>query len=438
MKRILLFVVCLLTVFSCEDGGNGTGVSAENPLSEIVLPETVCAGGEVIVQWNGFPEDAAIVLLSADGSEYETILRVVTASGLSFIVPASVPAGIYTVMLAGDRNLELGTMEVTPAGIPVTDVKVPSGVVRGNELFIGGIGFEDGCSVMLADAGGDEFTLATDVVHDGISVLVPADMRRGEYVLYLLQDGGRWVLSPSFIVYSGSSVKTLQRIDYYCPYVGSAMLRLSWEIEPDDPVTLTVSQYLLDGEEESLMAYDRYVCGDNGFFSLEHDGFEESNDQGMSYVRDEDGVVRLADVLVFGDEETTPFTWTYDAEGFLTDISSPSRSFRTLSYKDGNLVAFRNHDFTYADTSLSSHPSAPDVVWGYMAVMEKNDPFIYFPYLLGWYTKASACLPTSMSAPSPTGNGKVTHALKYVFDEEGYVTKMSWDSDRVEYVYNNY
>ena len=141
MKRILLFVVCLLTVFSCEDGGNGTGVSVENPLSEIVLPETVCAGGEVIVQWNGFPEDAVIVLLSADGSEYETILRVVTASGLSFIVPASVPAGIYTVMLAGDRNLELGTMEVTPAGIPVTDVKVPSGVVRGNELFIGGIGF---------------------------------------------------------------------------------------------------------------------------------------------------------------------------------------------------------------------------------------------------------------------------------------------------------
>ena len=94
-----------------------------------------------------------------------------------------------------------------------------------------------------------------------------------------------------------------------------------------------------------------------------------------------------------------------------------------------------NISFEYSDPALVAHPSAPDVVWGYMSLMEKNDPFIYFPYLLGWYEKTSALLPSAMVVPSPSGTGKVTHPLAYTFDDDGYVTSMSWDSYSVRFIY---
>ena len=70
---------------------------------------------------------------------------------------------------------------------------------------------------------------------------------------------------------------------------------------------------------------------------------------------------------------------------------------------------------------------------------EKYDPYVYIPYLLGWYDKASVLLPTMMRLPDPQGIGTVDCTLKYEFDADGYVTKMSWSegisSCRVEYIY---
>jgi hypothetical protein len=70
-----------------------------------------------------------------------------------------------------------------------------------------------------------------------------------------------------------------------------------------------------------------------------------------------------------------------------------------------------------------------------MALMEQNDPFVYIPYLLGWYTKKSVYLPTSMVLPSPTGTGTVSHSLDYEFDESGYVVKMMWASSSIGFVF---
>lgn len=319
--------------------------------------------------------------------------------------------------------------------MPVTGLKMPVGAKQGEEVAVDGIGFEEGCTVVLVDADGNEYTLDTELTYSGISVVIPDDLSGGTYKLYLVQDGMEWLMSGSFSVYKDIVIKTLTRVDYYSPYIGTMMLRLSWEIGRDDPVTLTVSEYVIDGAEESLEAYDRYVCDDAGRFTLDHDGFEASNDMNMSYVRNPDGVVTLADVLIYGDNEATPFTWTYAPDGFLTDISSPKRSLRSFSYEGGNLVKFRNTSFEYSDPALVNNPSAPDVIWGYMSLMEKNDPFIYFPYLLGWYAKASAQLPTAMLSPSPTGTGTETYQLTYEFNADGYVARMSWNSDYVVYNY---
>ena len=108
-------------------------------------------------------------------------------------------------------------------------------------------------------------------------------------------------------------------------------------------------------------------------------------------------------------------------------------------YTDGDLTLFRQTSFAYSQESLLNNPYAADVVWGYMAMKETVDPFVYFPYLLGWYSPKSTRLPVSMSVPSYDGSGADVHTLSYEFDDDGYVTRMSWQeglsSYSVEFVY---
>ena len=435
MKKLLIILACLFMVFSCEDDGGMRGSGGMNPLAECVVPSTVQAGEEALVQWNGFTKDAKIWLVSEGGHEYEIDIKVLTDSGIMFVVPASLPEGLYVLVLEQGGRKDLGTIAVLAADMPVTGIKVPSSVVLGQELLIEGIGFEDGCSIVLVDAAGKQYQVAASLLVSGISAILPDEIQAGSYELYLLQNGASWLLSSSFTVYVGSSFKTLCRIDYLSPYLNSSKLRLSWVISREEPVTLTLSEYLVDTDGETLQAYDQYVCDASGIFELKHDGFESSNDMKMSYTRDADGTVTVADVLIYGKSKTTAFSWTYNADGYLTEIASQTNSFRSLEYTSGNLSTFRNTGFEYGNPELVNHPSAPDVVWAYMAMMETNDPFVYFPYLLGWYTKASALLPTALVLPSSSGTGTERHPLTYAFDEDGYVVKITWESSEIDLIF---
>ena len=410
-------------------------VDPQDPLENCVLPETVKAGGEALVQWDGFKENAQIVLKDGDSKEYPMQVKVVTAYGLTFKVPAKTPAGLYLVVLIQESEITLGKITVTPADMPVTGLKVPAGAEQGETVIIEGIGFEEGCGVVAVDQADQEHSLESEVTYLGLSVVIPADLAEGEYALYLLQDEMRWLLASSFSVYKELVVKQLSRIDYYTEYSGEAMLRMTWEISRETPVTLTVSESVVEGDVVELNAYDQYVQGEDGFFTLVNDGLEISNNIKMSYTRDFEGKVTVADVLRYDKEDTTPFTWTYDQNGFLTDISS-TKSLCSFEYTDGNMTAFGGRGFEFADPSLVNNPAAPDVIWGYMSLMNITEPFIYVPYFLGWYSKASAQLPTAMIVPSPTGTGTDTYPLTYDFDEDGYVVRMTLGSEKVEYIFS--
>lgn len=410
-------------------------VDPQDPLENCVLPETVKAGGEALVQWDGFKENAQIVLKDGDSKEYPMQVKVVTAYGLTFNVPAKTPAGLYLVVLIQESEITLGKITVTPADMPVTGLKVPAGAEQGETVIIEGIGFEEGCGVVAVDQADQEHSLESEVTYLGLSVVIPADLAEGEYALYLLQDEMRWLLASSFSVYKELVVKQLSRIDYYTEYSGEAMLRMTWEISRETPVTLTVSESVVEGDVVELNAYDQYVQGEDGFFTLVNDGLEISNNIKMSYTRDFEGKVTVADVLRYDKEDTTPFKWTYDQNGFLTDISS-TKSLCSFEYTDGNMTAFGGRGFEFADPSLVNNPAAPDVIWGYMSLMNITEPFIYVPYFLGWYSKASAQLPTAMIVPSPTGTGTDTYPLTYDFDEDGYVVRMTLGSEKVEYIFS--
>lgn len=211
--------------------------------------------------------------------------------------------------------------------------------------------------------------------------------------------------------------------------MGTTQIRYTWSVTEEVPVRILLTEALVeaDGTIEDG-SYDEYTAVSDYAFELTNDGMESSNDLEMAYDFGQDGQITTSDVLVYGNSSTTEFVWAYDPDGYLTEVTYESktglRTFRSLLYEDGNLVRFRNTVFSYEDPSLKNHPDAPDVVWAYMSVMEKFDPFLYFPYLLGWYDKTSLLLPTSMTIAS--GTGTITIPLTYVFDEDGYVTQMEW------------
>lgn len=438
MKRIfglLLAAAFAFAAVSCDPANTDPTPQPGNtdPLVNCVIPESVKAGGQAQIQWDGFKQNASILLVGQSADEHVMDVKVVTAYGLTFKVPVNTPEGLYDVVLVQDGRTVLGKITVTPADMPVTGLKVPAGAQQGESFIIEGIGFENGCSVIAVDKDGAEHTLATEVSYQGLTVTIPADLAEGDYALYLLQDEMRWLLASSFSVYKELVVKTLVRIDYYTEYVDDALLKLSWEISREEPATLTVSQSIVEDGVETLDVYDMYQFDNEGVLALVTDGFEDSNDLEMSYAPDEEGNVSVSYVLIYGKQEPTPFTWTYDMEGFLTSVASPTAIFRSFEYQNGNMTVFNNTSFEYGDASLVNNPAAPDVIWGYMSLLEKNDPFMYVPYFLGWYTKASAQLPTVMLSPSPTGTGTDRIPLSYDFDEDGYVVRMTIGSDWVEY-----
>lgn len=432
-------ILAVIISFGSCTRENGPSENAENPLNECLCPETVRAGSEGIVQWNGFAEGDALALVADDGKEYPLEVKVVTASGLIFSVPSDVPAGEYLLILLGVQRKELGRIVVLELQSPVSGVSLPGQAVSGDPVEISGIGFEDGCSILLVAEDGAEFILQPQLTYSGVSVVIPDDMPEGIYQVYLLQDGMSWLLSSSFEICKDIVIKKFREIRYFSPYSGDDMLMVSWAIGQEDPVVLKVSEYLVSDGEMELNAYDSYVAEGDAHFVLSHDGLEISNAVEMSYQLDAAGTVTGSDVRFYGKKTSTAVGWTYDADGFLTSIYSPTMVLRSMEYESGNLVVFRQTRFEYADPSLVNAPYAPDVVWGYMSLLEYMDPYVYVPYLMGWYTCASKQLPTSVFVPSPTGTGEVACSLRYEFDEDGYVSMMSWMEGSsaywVEYLY---
>ena len=102
------------------------------------------------------------------------------------------------------------------------------------------------------------------------------------------------------------------------------------------------------------------------------------------------------------------------------------------------MTGFRNTVFVYDDPELVNHPDAADAVWAYIALQELNDPFVCIPYLMGWNIRSSCQLPTAVKMPDPSdpsGVKTVTEPLEYEFDEDGYVSKMSWGKEHIDFVY---
>lgn len=424
--RITYLLLVLFIAACSEIKDDARDVFVPDPVTECVVPAETTSGSEVILQWNGFAADARI-LLRKEGLDYEMLVSVITGSGLIFNVPFDITPGEYEVVLVHEGETVIGVINVFPPDLPVSGLTLPGAALAGEVIMVGGVGFDDSASVRMTGPDGLDILLESSLTRDGLQALIPEELAEGEYTLYLVQDGCEWKISSSFLI--SSAARKLLSITTVGPYFGSTEVSYTWTVyDEEEPVRLVLSEALISGDEITEGAVDIYEADASGSFVLVSDGFEASNDIKMTYHRDSDGRVSYADVLLYGKSQPTQFTWTYEASGALSGITYESKlgltSFSEIEYNDGSIILFKSSQFEYEDPTLKNNPYAPDVVWAYMALMNRFDPFMYFPYLLGWYDVKSACLPTAMTVPS--GSSMTVVPLSYEFDDKGYVIQMNW------------
>lgn len=422
--RTAYVLMLLLALAACEDvRDNGDKVAGTDPVTECVIPQSVHSGGEVILQWNGFSDDARILIRSNSG-EFETEVIAVTSSGMIFKVPVSVEPGEYELVLVQDAETVLGRITIMAPDMPVSGLSVPSSALAGDVIVITGVGFGSSAAVRITGEDGLDILLESELVRDGLQTVLPGDLDEGKYRIYLVQDGYEWEILSSFTV--TSAARRLLSITSVGPYYGTTEVAYTWNLE--DLERIVLSEQLIAPDEIQQGAEDVYEAESENTYRLVSDGFESSNDIEMTFLRDEAGRVFQSDVLVYGKTVPVEFSWDYDNVGHIIGITYESKqglsNFRTLEYQDDNLVLFRTVTFEYDDPQLQNNPNAPDVVWAYMSLMDKFDPFVYFPFFLGWYDESSPQLPTAMSVVSGTTTSYVP--LSYEFDDKGYVVKMSW------------
>ena len=100
MRKYLIIFVTLTFLLSCNGGVTDGGVDiGKDPVSECVVPASARCGDEVILQWNGFADDASIILRTSAGEGFSVDLQVITESGLIFKVPHGLVPGKYDIVL---------------------------------------------------------------------------------------------------------------------------------------------------------------------------------------------------------------------------------------------------------------------------------------------------------------------------------------------------
>lgn len=427
MRRSVLISFLIFALCSCEQMQEQDGdFIREDPVSACVLPSVAAAGGEVVMQWNGFLEGDIIFLRSDSGEEYRMEPGVVTASGLIFSIPFTTMPGSYSVILKREADIVMGVIEITAPDIPVSGISVPDSAIGGESILISGVGFAGEMLVIFVSQEGDRTVMESSLVSKGVSVYIPQDMAGKEYDLILSYMGYEWVISDIRVA---SAKKSLSALTYIAPYSGEIEISYTWDISSEQ---ITLTEHYIEGGTASEGVSDIYVAVGDGSFVLAEDGFEMSNDIEMSYHSGEGGSVAYSDVLLYGDDEPVRFDWNYDHQGYLQSITymttKGERAFKSLAYTGNNITGFGGVAFQYADPSLVNNAYAADVVWGYMAVMDKFEPFIYIPYMLDWYTARTTNLPTSVIVNN--GMSETAAPLSYEFDEDGYVVQMSWNENR--------
>lgn len=111
-------------------------VEAAGPIEDLNIPEYGAAGEKITIQGKGFNENTKIYLESDELTADELVISDVTASGLTFTIPAILPGGSYRVMLDQGDGIKLGLITITEKTTPCVVSRIVKIQEWGNDSTI--------------------------------------------------------------------------------------------------------------------------------------------------------------------------------------------------------------------------------------------------------------------------------------------------------------
>lgn len=474
----MLLIGCTAGAFTaCSDGDDDQKPSC--PITEYTVPPTAEIGGFYTVTGKGFEASAQLFLRDASGSETAAADQTVTAAGIECTVPATLTAGVYTVVVKQNGSWELGPVRLETAQNPVSSVVLPAAIKLNKTLEIAGNGFTSASRIFLetADAAKTRTELTAAPSPTGLSCTIPDGVAAGTYNVILKHNNIDWTLGeniPAAVYKRLKEFKITQSETYDTDRMDKALFRekVKEMLETDagegnvDDETLDMmvemfmssfvnSEGLRTDELYIYNAEDRLTAvqkpneegamADWFVFSYDGDKISATNEQYDDYSDVKAFTWTLADgnvesaIVDFG-KRATDFKWNYDTDGYCIGMSyaTNDRVYTTFGYTAGNFSKFATQTseaptddlFVYGDAGLKNNVFGVDVS---KALLHSNIIFdsltedCLFANVSGVAGKASVNLPSGM-----VESEEKTLPFTYTYDTDGYAISVKWGSSGVD------
>lgn len=386
MKKLIsmMLMLCAFITFSaCSSDDDGP----TNPVSNAVVPTSAKIGAEVTVQGSGFAAGQTLYLQPEQGTEVNTNAKM-SANGATFTIPYTMTEGKVNVVLkTGNDSWTLGSMTLLAADNPISTLSLPSEMGIGEEVTLTGIGFAQGDKIVVGDK-----TLEATVTADGVKVTIPADLAEGEYAVSLVRGNASWELGKVY-AFQQRQVESItvtdnQMLSFYAPNLGltEGVLTLNMSYNEDG----TLKEITTNGSLGWAFNYNGKTVSVGDY----------------TYTLDDQGRVISSTAMDMMTGEEATYTWSYDANGYLTSVKQVSAAddadVNFLStYTDGNLSAY-TLSLTNEFTTNKSIRTCPNTVEPYYLLntfswlMSRDDLFLGF--LLNRNVKVSTYVPNQVIA----------------------------------------
>lgn len=386
MKKLIsmMLMLCAFITFSaCSSDDDGP----TNPVSNAVVPTSAKIGAEVTVQGSGFAAGQTLYLQPEQGTEVNTNAKM-SANGATFTIPYTMTEGKVNVVLkTGNDSWTLGSMTLLAADNPISTLSLPSEMGIGEEVTLTGIGFAQGDKIVVGDK-----TLEATVTADGVKVTIPADLAEGEYAVSLVRGNASWELGKVY-AFQQRQVESItvtdnQMLNFYAPHLGltEGVLTLNMSYNEDG----TLKEITTNGSLGWAFNYNGKTVSVGDY----------------TYTLDDQGRVISSTAMDMMTGEEATYTWSYDANGYLTSVKQVSAAddadVNFLStYTDGNLSAY-TLSLTNEFTTNKSIRTCPNTVEPYYLLntfswlMSRDDLFLGF--LLNRNVKVSTYVPNQVIA----------------------------------------
>lgn len=394
-----------------------------NPVSNAKVPETAEIGGTFVITGTGFT-DSGIALYLEDAEKERTKLEAsFSASGATCIVPKSVTETSFEVILTQNGNeWKLGTINIIMGPNPITTPSVPAEALIGEDLVLGGVGYNDSSKIYLENEAEERKELEiTNRQNDGLTCSITNEISTGNYKVILTQDGGEWVLSENIFITKLKKVKKIALFEkYYEQLYETRSYELSWANNTPTKFTVhnemneyaPIVDYNIESRNEQIIAQTDNEDADIVEFTLTLNGNKVAKTEAIDY-------------------RNRNYTreWQYTSE-YLNSLYDVSRGMRVkYEYNDENILNIElngnNPEGTYTYKEKEYNHYGIDWAACYAILNSFEYPDWSFAVLTNMGGKKSAYLPEKL-IPLEEGVGVKDIEFIYSFDEDGYLSKVEW------------